>query len=681
MTHLDTRSRDVLMVLLQNQAPIAIKQIASQLGITPRMMRASLNTIQTWLEERDTELIRKQNYGIQIRTTPDKIVQLIKELSSQKEYYLYLSPGERIAVLNLMLLRGADQPLMPEEIEPVLGISRPTLFKDVEKVKKWLGRFSLTLTFKSNAGFQIQGSEANWREAMVHLYITKIGVLSLLNMGSPLVGPPDTKIGSTLNLLNTMLTDTMRLLDLKSAYRFVMQLEERLHRRFVDVAFVRLVCHLALAVSRSVKAKSVDLPMDEPVIPSENEVIAAIDLLLASESFSLNKSEVQFFFRQVLGANIQQPRIDMMQSHHTLSEQLETQEIVQHIVSDASLFLHPSLKVDQQLIRALAMHIQVAKNRLRYGLPINNPLQEAVEAQFPHVVSLVKKSVASLADQIYKTIPSDEIAYIAMHLGAAMERLRPYRGLKRKVWIVCGEGTATAWLLVARLQAEFPDIVVDEVTSVLKITQHPPLPSQVDVVLTTLPVEIPEVLTLEVSPLLTPKDQARIHAVLTSKSPRRPVGTSSSSDLGLSLSTLLSEDTIRLGVEVENWESVIDVVGSLLLNVHAISSRYIQAMKDVIYRYGPYVVFAPGTALLHARPGDGVNRICMSLVTLDPPIPFHHPHHDPVKRAFGMCVVDHHSHLKALAQLANLLHDEKRLSLIESSTSTAEVISILAQEP
>jgi mannitol/fructose-specific phosphotransferase system IIA component (Ntr-type) len=100
-------------------------------------------------------------------------------------------------------------------------------------------------------------------------------------------------------------------------------------------------------------------------------------------------------------------------------------------------------------------------------------------------------------------------------------------------------------------------------------------------------------------------------------------------------------------------------------------------MKDAVYRYGPYVVLAPGIALLHARPDDGVNRICMSLVTLNPPIPFHHPHNDPVRLAFGICVIDHHSHIKALAELANLLGDSERIAKIESASSPAEVISIV----
>ena len=680
MTHLDTRSRDVLNVLLQTQAPIALRQIADQLEITPRMMRVSLDTIQFWLEERGAGLVRKPNFGIQIKATPVQRSQFKNELRNQKEYLLYLSPVERIDILILILLLELETPLLPEKIEPVLGISRPTLLKDVEKAHKVLERFSLDLVYKPRFGFQVLGSEANWREAMVHLFITKFGVMSLLALEEDPGAQPDAQAGSNLNFLNTLLTDALLSLDLISAHAFVKQLEETLHRRFVDVAFVRLVCHLALAISRSTQGKVVEMPGGMSENLGSNDEAIAVEHLLPSASFSLPETEIEYFIRQVRGAKIQYTLIDMLQSHRSQAEQQETQEIVQHIVDEASLHLHPYLKVDQQLIRALSMHIQVVKYRLRYGLLIDNPLQKAVEAQYPHIVSVASESVAYLAEQINKPVPSEEIAYIAMHLGAAMERLRPYLGLKRKVWIVCGEGTATAWLLVARLQAEFPEIEVLEVTSALEITQNPPYPSQVDLVLTTLPIEIPHVHTLEVSPLLTPDDRVRVQSALNLGAQKKIESPTTNSDLAPSLSALLTEETIALGVRAENWEAVIDAAGGLLYKVQAIQGRYIEAMKEVIYQYGPYVVFAPGVALLHARPEDGVNRICMSLITLDPPVPFHHPHNDPVKLAFGFCVVDNHSHFKALAQLANLLSDSQRLSRLKTAESRSEIIEILAQE-
>jgi mannitol/fructose-specific phosphotransferase system IIA component (Ntr-type) len=135
-----------------------------------------------------------------------------------------------------------------------------------------------------------------------------------------------------------------------------------------------------------------------------------------------------------------------------------------------------------------------------------------------------------------------------------------------------------------------------------------------------------------------------------------------------------------LGATANDWEQVVEIAGQLLLETNAIHSRYIEAMKEAIWQYGPYVVFTPGVALLHARPEDGVNRICLSLVTLDPPVPFGHAYNDPVSLAIVLGAIDNHSHLKALAQLANLLSDPHKIEQIRTATSKAGVIRILSQD-
>ena len=155
--------------------------------------------------------------------------------------------------------------------------------------------------------------------------------------------------------------------------------------------------------------------------------------IAARDRIVLNELEVDFLTRQVLGAKIQYNITELTQFRRIQDDNSETREIVDSIVHQASLYLHPSLKVDRQLIRALSYHIPVALNRMRYNLPIHNPLLKDVKAQYPHILHIASKSVERFEEKIHKPVPEDEIAYIAMHLGAAMERLRPYLGLKRRV--------------------------------------------------------------------------------------------------------------------------------------------------------------------------------------------------------------------------------------------------------
>ena len=117
---------------------------------------------------------------------------------------------------------------------------------------------------------------------------------------------------------------------------------------------------------------------------------------------------------------------------------------------------------------------------MRYNLPIHNPLLKDVKAQYPHILHIASKSVERFEEKIHKPVPEDEIAYIAMHLGAAMERLRPYLGLKRRVLDHLRRRFCNSLVVGVTFASRISDIEVVEVTSALEIAQNPPQAGQVD---------------------------------------------------------------------------------------------------------------------------------------------------------------------------------------------------------
>jgi transcriptional antiterminator/mannitol/fructose-specific phosphotransferase system IIA component (Ntr-type) len=679
---MDTRSRDILVVLLQAKTPTTVRQIAEQLKITPRMLRSNLEVIGAWLGERGARLVRKPNYGIYIDAPGPVKERLLHELTEQKNYLPFLSQKERIDLMICLLMCHGNDLFPTEQVESALGISRPTLLRDISKVEAWFRDHDLTLVYKPRRGFLVLGSEPAWREAMTDFLLTSFGVVTLLLRSMNQAASPSLEAGSSPKLLNGMLLEALQTFDLADAYPLVKSLEQILHCKFTDDSLVTLICHLGIAVGRIQQGRAIPensiAPDDRILSPEANAVRLIAQEIQSTRHISFNEVEIDYFTRQILGAKAQHSLSDLSALHKGQEERPVITEIAANILTEASLYLHPSLKVDQQLARALAYHIQVAYQRIRYNLPIRNPLLGEIQTQYPYIFRIARKSVTLFEEKVHKPIPDDEIAYIAMHLGAAMERLRPYLGLKRRIWIVCGEGVATAWLLISRVQAEFPELEISEVTSALEVTLRPPGPGQIDAILSTVPIDIPGIFTLEVSPLLNSEDQAHIREALQLHSMKKFQVQATNEDHQPPLASLITEQTIQVGASASNWEEVVEITGGLLRDTHAIHSRYIEAMKEVIWKYGPYVVFSPGAALLHARPEDGVMRVCMSLVTLSTPVQFGHPIHDPVYLAIGLGVVDDHLHLRALAQLAQLLSDQQKVAQFKAAQTKGEVLKIIS---
>jgi PTS system ascorbate-specific IIA component len=115
-------------------------------------------------------------------------------------------------------------------------------------------------------------------------------------------------------------------------------------------------------------------------------------------------------------------------------------------------------------------------------------------------------------------------------------------------------------------------------------------------------------------------------------------------------------------------------------NLKANEPRYIEAVIDAIKKYGPYIVIAPGVALFHARPQDGVKKICMSMITLKNGVNFNAGEKDPVKLVFAFGALDNKMHIKALTGLMEILKDSKLMKRLEDSENEVQLLEILKEK-
>lgn len=105
----------------------------------------------------------------------------------------------------------------------------------------------------------------------------------------------------------------------------------------------------------------------------------------------------------------------------------------------------------------------------------------------------------------------------------------------------------------------------------------------------------------------------------------------------------------------------------MLVASGCVADAYVGAMIRTVETLGPYVVIAPGIAMPHARPEDGVSRTGMALVRLEIPVAFGHPSNDPVDLVIPLAAVDPDSHVLAMAQLAERLSDPDTLRRLRAA--------------
>jgi len=140
------------------------------------------------------------------------------------------------------------------------------------------------------------------------------------------------------------------------------------------------------------------------------------------------------------------------------------------------------------------------------------------------------------------------------------------------------------------------------------------------------------------------------------------------------LADYIDPSMIRLQVEAEDWQEAVRQGGQLLVEGGKCEERYVDAMVDAVREMGPYMVLAPGLALAHARPEDGVLELGLSVITLATPVDFGSEANDPVSLVISFGGVDKESHIGMLQALARFLMVEENQEFLRYATSVPDVM-------
>lgn len=139
----------------------------------------------------------------------------------------------------------------------------------------------------------------------------------------------------------------------------------------------------------------------------------------------------------------------------------------------------------------------------------------------------------------------------------------------------------------------------------------------------------------------------------------------------------LPDSAVTVGAHAADWRDAVQLAGEALTRSGATEAGYGARMIQVIEEFGAYIVIAPGLALAHARPGPDVNHDGLSVVTLDEPVVFGHPHNDPVSVVIGLAVSTPEGHVSSVAELANVFNDPEAIPALAAAHDVAEVQRIL----
>jgi mannitol operon transcriptional antiterminator len=501
-----TRQREILKIILDVNRPIGSVELAKLLNITPRQVNYSMKGVKVWLKQNGQDLNVLPGVGFAVDLTADQTHALIQKINVHSGVQIILSVSQRQQLLALFLLSNRE-PVILAQLEQLSRVSRMTILKDLDEIEKWLHEQNIQLIRKPHFGIQISGGEHECQQALA----------KLLWGETPLSNDPITQITHSEGLKFNLRGDARLLplvgyvneyvssLQIRRVIGLVAKAEEQLGGRFTDDAVLNLALVFALKAYRVQNGSHLDI--DEQFLSSIRSssmwpVASYVASRLARESgASWKTADTAGVTMEMMAA----PRNEVFPGE--LDRESEPNDFYAKLMEHISQsFGIPKLKYDRTLHNGLINNIGPACHRQQFNLwfPVglnNASLPEEYEREY-----VVAQDIFRLVHEYSRVqLPRTEINNLAALLRAAYIRNRSYRF--DRVIIICPSGMATAQLLMARLQARFPNLSNMEVVSLRDLT--PSLVTSADLILTTIPLsrqyaENPKV--IQVHPLLMPED-------------------------------------------------------------------------------------------------------------------------------------------------------------------------------
>jgi len=493
---LDSRQARITRLLLADKKPATLDAIAAQLKLSTRIVRYNLPPVESYLRSAGMEVVRRRGVGIWVSGDDDRRRQTLTGLDPTTAPRVLAAEDRKLRAL-ITLLDASPDAVELGDLEVDLGASRPTVRRDVRATETWLEEHHLHLQRLPGVGVVVRGSEIEIRKALLALILESLPAEMLTEAMQR--GPGDDSRRET---SGGTIEDFVGALDLGN-YRRI--LREQLHDRdddgpmaMAETLFVAIVARRVRrghhAAFQSGQLRSL---IDHPVADAAARIAAAVG---HAADLALTDADVASITEFILGF------VELVES--SVPPEPDDGTLIERLVTLAAERLHPSLAEDEQLRRNLAEHLRRLRVRLRYGLPITNPLDHEVRERYPDVHAVASQIVLALGPMGEGVIPPEEVGFLTMYLAGSLERHRLRQ--KIRVTVVCPAGMATAWILVSRLAAEFPHVEVTRVVSKSVFEQKVDADSA-DVVVSTIPLDEPSMVqTVVVSPLLRERDVRRL---------------------------------------------------------------------------------------------------------------------------------------------------------------------------
>ena len=503
---MEQRTREILKMLLQEKNFQTTSELAKNLGVSSKTISRQIPKVEEVLKSAGLELEKKSGAGILITGSDVKKYLLAEKLKSAKKRDY--SAAERKSIIIGKLLTSRE-PVKLFTLSNGLFVTDSTISNDLDKLEDWFREQNLKLLRKPGLGVSLLGNERDLRRAIVKYIYEHVGEGDLLNL---IQDNLDDKKDFQLAQVSKFLLDLIDAGNWKKFEKMLQDLESDAGYKFSDNAFIGLIVHLSLAVQRIKNHEPVELDLESVSrLRQVKEFRLAKNLaekISATFDIEVPETEICYITAHILGARSRLKNLSM-------TDNFKIVKMSRQIMKNAAKFSVPSIEKNQNLLEGLINHLTPTISRIKMQMEIRNPLLGEMQKHYPELLTLTKKSVAEVEEDFKIKFPDAEIAYLAMHIGAALADSEKFSNARHRVVVACPTGMGTSRLLASRLKNNFPTLKIVDEAPILKITPEYIAEKDFEFIISTAPINKISCPVVVVGATLTDDDRKKIDAEIS----------------------------------------------------------------------------------------------------------------------------------------------------------------------
>jgi mannitol operon transcriptional antiterminator len=596
MDGFSVRQKFILSNLIE-KGPLLIKGLSQQIDVSERTVMREVSSMNDWLKKYKLRI--SECGGKLVLSGNQKDIDMIRMLFDRIPPLWLLTQEQRQVLITAQLLL-AKEPIKSAYFGCQFNVVEGTIIFYLDKIEGWLRTKNLKLIRRRGYGLEVIGSDWSKSNAFAELLYHYKSISELLaflyedNNDYSLLAFFEVTFGEKL------VTNVKGML--KKLYSENNMLEAN------DVDNFSTFIHLLLAIERTRSNIPIELPEDlikDTLAMNEFSIIKDIADVLSENGIELPESELAYL------------AIHLMEDRNTYPDDKVPKELgfdledsVREIVHITGKRLNMAIQCDNQLMSGLRQHINPALYRLTMGLEVRNPIINDIKEYYKDLYEAVDYACRLVFSKYNLIIPANEVGYVTMHVGAALERQHGFEN-RLRVLVICPNGISTAKILYGKLKSKFPEIDAVDVCSLREMDEK--IKGNYDIILTTVDVSMKSGNDiLFISPFLPNKDVEKVSALIKARigegsSMKMPLSAGFYAEAGETKEDFIAADNMfknfRLkSIACDNIRSAISEIAHELYD-SCVIAEIDKVENQIINRESKGSVVIPGgrVALIHIR--------------------------------------------------------------------------------